>query len=70
MYILVHLIPFILFKRDRWKKDKVRETLKLIFGIARSLTFIYFWMSIGAFFWCHDKKWSPTINSKFVVLNP
>ena len=64
IYIIVHVIPFLLFKRDKWRKDKKGETFKLIFGIIRSLAFVYFWMFIGAFFWCHDKKWSKTINSK------
>ena len=64
VYMVVHIVPFLLFKRDKWRKDKKGETLKLAYGIARSCAFLYFWMLIGAFFWCHDKRWSKTINSK------
>jgi hypothetical protein len=64
VYALVHIVPFILFKRKKWKKNKVKETLKLIKGIARSMTFISLWGLIGKFVWCHDKKISTRLSSK------
>jgi hypothetical protein len=64
IYVLVHVIPFLLFKRKKWSKNKFKETLKLLFGILRSFTLVFSYGGLGTLVWCYDKKISNKISSK------
>ena len=51
LYLLVHLIPFLLFKKgkDKYSKDNLK---KLAIGFLRSLAFICTFASVGELFLC------------------
>lgn len=60
----MHVIPFLLFKRKKWSKNKLRETWKLIFGIFRSFAIVSVYGGAGSMVWCYDKRFSDRISGK------
>ena len=52
MYLLVHLIPFLIFKRKKLMKEPLQESKKLLKGYLRSLGFIFYCCTAAKYGWC------------------
>lgn len=52
LYGLIHLIPFIVFKRKRVLKEPSKEIKKLLINFGRSMGFILFCCTFAKYGWC------------------
>jgi hypothetical protein len=53
LYFVIHLIPFLLFKRKEFRKNFLGTTLKLLKGWARSMLFIESYCFVSRMGWCN-----------------
>lgn len=59
IYILVHVVPHLLFKKDKFSK---RSIFRLILNILRTLVFFYCYASMGKYAYCSIYKFKKRIS--------
>ena len=69
MYLIVHLIPLLLYKRKKLRTEPVQTVAKFLFGWIKSVLFISFYALISRKGWCYLLQDGAINRRKFVLIN-
>ena len=68
VYFMVHLVPFLLFKRKAFRQKPFKTTAKLLIGWMKSMAFICWFALVARQGWCSLTKSGFIDRKKFMAI--